>query len=192
MNKNLLLLKELLFRKGKKADKKALNKDFAPNFAEDHINLPPQNMYIPGTLVCTPEYVLAHSGQTLNWRMREGYPDEDTERIFDMLANNTTDRELVLYRGIDEDALASMEKAAEGMDADLYDEGFVACSLVKGHEVPSKVRLRILVPAGTHCKYLADVNGEQFYYEVCLQSGSRFKYVSMDKSYITVRLLGTK
>lgn len=76
-------------------------------------------------------------------------------------------------------------------DCDLYEKGFLACSLVKGHEINSRTKLRIYVPAGTKCVYMGNVNEEQGFYEVDVMHGSKLKIISIDDEYINCQLLAT-
>lgn len=76
-------------------------------------------------------------------------------------------------------------------DCDLYEKGFLATSLVKGHEINSKIKLRIYVPAGTKCVYMGNVNEEQGFYEVDVMHSSKLKIISMDDEYINCELLAT-
>ena len=83
------------------------------------------------------------------------------------------------------------ENAKNMTDCDLYEKGFLATSLVKGHEINSKIKLRIFVPAGTKCVYMGNVNEEQGFYEVDVMHSSKLKIISMDDEYINCELLAT-
>lgn len=83
------------------------------------------------------------------------------------------------------------ENAKNMTDCDLYEKGFLATSLVKGHELNSEIKLRIYVPVGTKCVYMGNVNEEQGYYEVDVMHSSKLKIISMDKEYINCKLLET-
>lgn len=83
------------------------------------------------------------------------------------------------------------ENANNMTDCDLYEKGFLATSLVKGHEINSKIKLRIFVPAGTKCVYMGNVNEEQGFYEVDVMHSSKLKIISMDDEYINCELLAT-
>lgn len=76
-------------------------------------------------------------------------------------------------------------------DCDLYERGFLACSLVKGQELNYKIKLRIYVPAGTKCVYQGNVNEEQGFYEVDVMHSSKLKIISIDDEYINCKLLAT-
>ena len=90
------------------------------------------------------EYCLAHYGESINGRYRENRTDEDDIKIGEMVAEHTTDTDLVLYRGICDYVYDLMKENAKGIpDCDLYEKGFLATSLVKGHETNSKIKLRI-------------------------------------------------
>ena len=83
------------------------------------------------------------------------------------------------------------ENARNMNDCDLYEKGFLATSLVKGHEINSEIKLRIYVPAGTKCVYMGNVNEEQGFYEVDVMHSSKLKIISMDDEYINCELLET-
>ena len=80
-------------------------------------------------------------------------------------------------------------KAVGGCD--LYEKGFLACSLVKGREINSKLKLRIYVPAGSKVVYQGNVNDEQGFYEADVMHSSKLKIESIDSTYINCRLLET-
>ena len=73
----------------------------------------------------------------------------------------------------------------------ILEKGFMQCSLVKGCESKCNYRLRIFVPKGSQVIYLGNVNNEQYYYEVDIQTGAKLEIVSVDDRYINCKLLGT-
>ena len=134
----------------------------------------------------------AHSGESVNERFRQDRADNIDLQIADMVALHTTDTDLVLYRGVCDYVYNLMKENAKNMtDCDLYEKGFLATSLVKGHELNSEIKLRIYVPVGTKCVYMGNVNEEQGYYEVDVMHSSKLKIISMDKEYINCKLLET-
>lgn len=125
--------------------------------------------------------------------------------IINMLKNNTTDTDLIVYRGIQDNVFnevlkSLIEEASIFPDCDLYDKGILATSLVKGKELrgsrsPQKTNkfkgFRILVPKGSHVKYMGNVNFEEHYYEVDIQHGAKLQVISADKEYINCLLVST-
>ena len=171
-------------------NKLAPTKEQAIEYAHNHINLEPERM-IDATHY-SMEYCLAHSGEIINERYRQNRQDEIDLKIADMVAEHTTDTDLVLYRGVCDYVYDLMiENAKELPDCDLYEKGFLATSLVKGQELNYKIKLRIYVPAGTKCVYQGNVNDEQGFYEVDVMHGSKLKIESIDSTYINCRLLET-
>lgn len=120
-------------------------------------------------------------------------------------ACNPTDTDLIVYRGIQDNVFnevlkSLIEEASIFPDCDLYDKGILATSLVKGKELrgsrspqkPNKFKgFRILVPKGSHVKYMGNVNFEEHYYEVDIQYGAKLQVISADKEYINCLLLST-
>lgn len=138
------------------------------------------------------EYCLAHSGESVNERYRQDRQDEIELKISEMVAQHTTDTDLVLYRGVCDYVYDLMKENAKDIpNCDLYEKGFLATSLVKGQELNYKIKLRIYVPAGSKCVYQGNVNNEQDFYEVDIMRGSRLKIESVDSEYINCKLLGT-
>lgn len=135
---------------------------------------------------------MAHSGESVNERFRQNRADETDLKIAAMVDEHTTDTDLVLYRGVCDHVFELMQKNAKEMpDCDLYERGFLACSLVKGQELNYKIKLRIYVPAGSKCVYQGNVNDEQGFYEVDVMHSSKLKIESIDSEYINCRLLET-
>ena len=171
-------------------DKLAPTKEQAIEYAHTHINQEPERMIDDNHY--SMEYCLAHSGEIVNERYRQNRQDEIDLKIGDMVAQHTTDTDLVLYRGVCDYVYDLMKENAKDIpDCDLYEKGFLAASLVKGHEINSKIKLRILVPAGTKCVYQGNVNEEQGFYEVDVMHSSKLKIISIDDEYINCKLLAT-
>lgn len=195
-------IKELLFHIGAKWDKKAIKEENAIDFAHEHINAEPKQC------MDSLEYLLANEGENINKQLRNReMQDVDIyiRDIINMLNNNTTDTDLIVYRGIQDNVFDEVlenliEEASIFSDCDLYDKGILATSLVKGKELrgsrssqkPNKFKgFRILVPKGSHVKYMGNVNFEQHYYEVDIQHGAKLQVISADKEYINCLLLST-
>lgn len=171
-------------------DKLTPDTDTAIQFAHTHINPEPQRMIDMNHY--TQEYCLAHSGESINERFRQDRCIKVDLQIAEMVSSHTTDTDLVLYRGVCDYVFDYMKNNAAGMtDCDLYEKGFLATSLVKGHELNYDIKLRIKVPAGTKCVYMGNVNEEQDFYEVDVMHGSKLKIISMDDEYINCELLET-
>ena len=171
-------------------DKLAPTKEQAIEYAHNHINQEPERMIDANHY--SMEYCLAHSGEIVNERYRQNRQDEIDLKIGDMVAEHKTDTDLVLYRGVCDYVYDLMKENAKDIpDCDLYEKGFLATSLVKGHEINSKIKLRIYVPAGTKCVYQGNVNEEQGFYEVDVMHSSKLKIISIDDEYINCKLLAT-
>lgn len=189
-NKTLYRIKDKFKHIGASWDELAPDKDNVIEYAHTYINPEPQRMI--DTNHYTMEYCLAHSGESVNERFRQNRADNIDLQIAEMVASHTTDTDLVLYRGVCDYVFDLMKKNAENMpDCDLYEKGFLATSLVKGHELNYDIKLRIYVPTGTKCVYMGNVNEEQGYYEVDVMHSSKLKIISMDKEYINCKLLET-
>ena len=183
-------IKDAILGIGASWDKLAPDKETAIDFAHAHINEEPEQMIDMNHY--TMEYCLAHSGESVNERFRQNRADETDLKIAAMVDEHTTDTDLVLYRGVCDHVFELMQKNAKEMpDCDLYEKGFLATSLVKGHEINSKIKLRIYVPAGTKCVYQGNVNEEQGFYEVDVMHSSKLKIISIDDEYINCKLLAT-
>lgn len=191
------MVKTLLYRiKGKfqnigaNWDKLAPSKEQAIDYAHTHINQEPQRMIDVHHF--SLEYCLAHSSESVNKHYRQNRQDDIDLQIGDMVSQHTTDTDLVLYRGVCDYVYDLMKENAKNMpDCDLYEKGFLTCSLVKGHEINPKTKLRISVPAGTKCVYMGNVNEEQGFYEVDVMHCSKLKIISIDDEYINCQLLAT-
>lgn len=183
-------IKDAILGIGASWDKLAPDKEKAIDFAHAHINEEPERMIDMNHY--TMEYCLAHSGESVNERFRQNRADETDLKIAAMVDEHTTDTDLVLYRGVCDHVFELMQKNAKEMpDCDLYERGFLACSLVKGQELNYKIKLRIYVPAGSKCVYQGNVNDEQGFYEVDVMHSSKLKIESIDSEYINCRLLET-
>lgn len=189
-NKLFYHLKEKIKHIGADWDNLAPDKDTAIEYAHRHINPEPEQMIDEKHY--SMQYCFAHSGESVNERFRQNRADNIDLQIAEMVASNTTDTDLVLYRGVCDYVFDLMKKNAKNMpDCDLYEKGFLATSLVKGQELNYKIKLRIYVPAGTKCVYMGNVNNEQGFYEVDVMNNSKLKIISIDDKYINCKLLAT-
>lgn len=171
-------------------DKLAPTKEQAIDYAHTHINQEPEQMIDAN--IHSMEYSLARYGGSINDRYRQGRVNNSDLEIAAMVAEHTTDTDLILYRGVCNGVYNLMVQNAKDIpDCDLLEEGFLATSLVKGHEINSEIKLRIYVPAGTKCVYLGNVNEEQDSYEVVVMHSSKLKIISIDNEYINCRLIAT-
>lgn len=178
-------IKDIFLHIGAKWDKLAPEEHNAIQFAHEHIN---QELYSESS----PEiYQLAHSGEYINKRRRKGTLVPYDFIISQSVSKNTTDIDLVLYRGVFTEVYKLMKGNAKSRNCDLYEKGFLATSIVKGHEIGHKIKLRIFVPAGTKCIYTGNINHEQLYYEVDIMHDARLKIISIDNEYINCLLLET-
>lgn len=189
-NKLFYHLKEKIKHIGADWDNLAPDKDTAIEYAHRRINPEPEQMIDENHY--SMQYCFAHSGESVNERFRQNRADNIDLQIAEMVASNTTDTDLVLYRGVCDYVFDLMKKNAKNMpDCDLYEKGFLATSLVKGQELNYKIKLRIYVPAGTKCVYMGNVNNEQGFYEVDVMNNSKLKIISIDDKYINCKLLAT-
>lgn len=183
-------IKDAILDIGASWDKLAPDKDTAIEFAHNHINEEPERMIDRNHY--TMEYCLAHSGESINERFRQNRADETDLKIAAMVDEHKTDTDIILYRGVCDHVFKLMQENAKEMpDCDLYERGFLACSLVKGQELNYKIKLRIYVPARSKCVYQGNVNDEQGFYEVDVMHSSKLKIESIDSTYINCRLLET-
>ena len=191
------MIKKLLFRIkgnfqniGASWDKLAPDMEAAIDFGHEHINPEPERMIDMNHY--TMEYCLAYSGESVNERFRQNRADETDLKIAAMVDEHKTDTDIILYRGVCDHVFKLMQENAKKLpDCDLYEKGFLACSLVKGQELNYKIKLRIYVPAGSKCVYQGNVNDEQGFYEVDVMHSSKLKIESIDSEYINCRLLET-
>lgn len=185
-------IKEKITHTGASWDKLAPTQENAIEFAHEKINSEPikklDNQHY------SLEYCLAHSGETLNEHFRTDRIYKKDLSIANMVATHTCKTDLVLYRGICEYVYEQMienSKKINNKYIDFYEKGYMQCSLLQGHELNYKTKLRIYVPAGTHVIYLGNVNDEQCYYEVDIQHGAKLKIISIDHKYINCKLIET-
>ena len=185
-----LKLKERVLKTGSKWDLLAPEEDTAILFAHQHINDEPEKMLDEHHY--SPEYVLAHYGAKINYRFRAIQANEDDINIQKRISLNSADCNLVLYRGVGKEVFHMMHENAKPFpDGDLLEKSFLQCSLVKGRESSGTFKLRIYVAKGTPLIYLGNVNDEQFFYEVDIQSGALLKIISADSTYLNCQLLQT-
>ncbi len=184
-------IKEFFTRTGFRWDRRSQSAENAHAYAQRHINEEPKPKL--NATDYSMEYLLAHSGESINGRYRSNSATELDEQIAAMVAAHKTDTDLILYRGVCEHVFEQMIENAKGRhDCDFYEKGFLATSLVKEHELKEKIRLRIYVPAGTNAVYMGNANEEPGYYEVDIMHGAKLKIVSADSKYINCVLLGTE
>ncbi len=191
-NKIIYHIKELITQTGSKWDALAPKEQDAAEFAERYINPEPPRRKDEETF--SLEYCLASSGETLNDHFRYNDKIENIDlEISDMVSQHACKKDLVLYRGVCDPVIDLMRKNAEDIPGvDLYEKGYLQCSLVKGREANYKTKLRIYVPAGSPVVYMGDVNHElEIYYEATIQHGGMLKIISIDKTYINCLLLKT-
>lgn len=185
-------LKELIFKISFKWDRLNIDKDSAFEYAETYINKEPDRYLKNDNNIFSMEYCLAHSGESINERYREGRIDEVDREIAITLDNYNTDKDIIVYRGVCDYVFELMRANARPFKGiDLFEKGFMATSLVKGCEFNYKKKLRIFVPAGSKCVFMGNVNYESALYEVTLQHGAALKIVSIDKEYINCKLIKT-
>ena len=189
MKTTLYKIKNIFLKTDKKWEQYSPKEERAIEYAHAFINPEPErkskgNYSIP--------YLLASSGETINERFRYDHITAIDKQIAATVALNQTKTDIVLYRGVSHLVWELMKENAKQIPhCDLYEKGFLSCSLLKGHEIPSKIRLRIFVPAGTPAIYMGNVNYEQKYYEVVINHGAELKIISIDDTYINVELLKT-
>lgn len=182
---------ELFKHTGANWDRLAPSENNAIDFAHNTINPEPLTEIV--TNRPSWEYCLAHNGEGISNRFREGCPTDEDIKIFDMVSVHSCKNDLVLYRGVCDEVFNQMIRNAYTVkNVNLYDKGFMSCSLVKGHELDCyKTKLRIFVPGGSCVIYLGNVNNEQNYYEVVIQRGAKLRIISIDGTYINCVLIGT-
>lgn len=184
-------IKDKFLNIGQKWDQLAPDQAHAIEFAHTHIN--PEPLHTPIGTPQPPEFFLARKGDEINHYYRQDTPKEKYKKISAMMAKHSTDIDLVLYRGICPDVYKSMKRnARKKSNCNLFEKGYLSCSLVKGKEKRAIYHLRIFIPAGTHVTYLGNVNGEEnVYYEVAVQHSSKLKVISKDNKYINCLLTET-
>lgn len=185
-------IKDIFTKTGASWDQLAPSKDTAIDFAHDNLNPDPERMI--NAYKYSLEYCLAHNGESINKRYRDqNYMDDIDLQMPYMLNQYSTKAPIVVYRGVDPEIYQEMINAARHIKGvDLKEKAFLSTSLVKGHERPAIIKLRIYIPAGTHAVYMGDVNYEEKkYYEVTIQHNSELKIISIDKEYINCKLIAT-
>lgn len=182
-------LTEKIKHYGASLDKLALAKDEAVEFAHKYINDEPKlkigNNY-------SWEHKLAYHGEYINSHYRQNKPPEEWHKeIATGIAKITTQKDIVVYRGVTNDVFDLMKQNAKGIrGANLVEKSFMQTSLAKDVKLPGNIKLRIYVPKGTHAVYLGNVNDEEErWYEVAIQHGAKLKILSIDNTYINCRLL---
>lgn len=189
MKNTLYKIKNIFLKTNEKWEQYSPKEEHAIEYAHAFINPEPErkskgNYSIP--------YLLASSGETINERFRYDHITAIDKQIAATVALNHTKTDIVLYRGVSPLVWELMKENAKQIPhCDLYEKGFLSCSLLKGHEIPSKIRLRIFVPAGTPAFYMGDINHEQNYYEVVINHGAELKIIDIDDTYINAKLLKT-
>lgn len=182
-----------MFKKNfKKYD--VVTKDHAEAFGSLHLNIEPDQYKDPlNKKVCSDEYALSYSGQSISDRFRRGTESERDLQIAETVNTYTLKEEITVYRGVCEYVFDTMKENAKGIKGvDFLEKGFLFTSLVKGCEMNAKKHLRIIVPAGIHAVYTGNLNGEGWY-EVVIQHGAKMKYLGTDKEgYITLKVLETE
>lgn len=186
-------VKDIIWGIGAKWDKLAPTINHAKEFACNYINIEPKREDEDNKI--TWERYLAHYGEEINTRIRKNKCDDDDNWVSQMLSKSGPSKiDLVLYRGVGNDVFKYMqEEARNKKDCDLYDEGFLFCSLVKGQEYNYRKgngqKFRIYVPKGSKIVYLGNVNDEQPNYEVVVMRSAKLKIVSIDAVYINCKLI---
>ena len=180
--------KGLFNHTGSKWDLLSPSVESAIEYAHTYINMDPPRMI--DEYHYSWEYFLAHSGESISTHFRTDFLDSEDISISEMIATHCCKTDLVLYRGVIDHIFRQMQQNATSLPGvDLFDKGFMSCSLVRGHELKSDHQLRIYVPAGSHVIYLGNVNDEQHFYEVVIQHGAKLRIIDMDSIYINCRLL---
>lgn len=187
----LFRIKDIFLKTGKKWDRLAPSENDAITFASEYLNFEPLIKLDDGEY--SFEYRLAASGESINERCRNDSWLEVDKIISETVSKYAIKKDIVVYRGVVEEVFSKMiESARTYADTDLLEKGFLATSLVKGHELQYKYKLRIFLPAGTHAVYQGNINAEETkYYEVDVQHNARLKIVSIDKEYINCKLIKT-
>lgn len=187
--------KENILNIGASWDKLSPTKESAIKYAYKYLNHDPKQ-YIEGKPQNgnnhTLEFLLADSWETINDRYRSGSEIDIDLKIAEKLNEYECKTDLILYRGVCEPVYELMKKNRKPFsNYDLLEKGFMATSLVKGHEYDYSFKLRIYVPKGSHTLYQGNINGHRDLYEVDIQHGARLKIISIDNTYINCRLIGT-
>lgn len=178
-------LKEMIFKEGRKWEKKYPIKGDVKQFARQNIN--PQPYKIIGGEY-TGEYIVVSTAETLNDRIRSGLIanlEDSINNGYLAFAKYQTKVDLVVYRGVCESVFKSIKKSF----FKFHDKAFLCTSLLKGHELDQEYKLRILIPKGTKAAYMGDLNcEEEIFYEVIVQKGAVLRIVSFDGTYWNCRV----
>ena len=181
-------LKEMIFKEGRKWEKKFPIQGDVKEFAKQNIN-PQPNKKIGGEY--TGEYIVVSTAETLNDRIRSGLIanyEDSINKGYLAFAKYQTKVDLVVYRGVCKNVFKSMKKSF----FKFHDKAFLCTSLLKGHELDQEYKLRILIPKGTKAAYMGDLNGEEkIFYEVILQNGAVLRIVSFDGVYWNCKVEST-
>ncbi len=143
----------------------------------------------------TMEHYISHCTTRLNDHIISGTPTlSDTDQITYM-ERFSSRLPVVLYCGINEYIYKLMRKNAKmHPDTDLYADGMIHGSIVKGKEYRDNYNLRILIPAGSKVLYLGNAGypeDVEAIYETVIQTGARLRILSRDPKYINCELLST-
>lgn len=145
-------LKEMIFKEGRKWEKKYPIQGDVREFAEQNINTE-LDKEIGGEY--TGEYIVVSTAETLNDRIRSGRIanlEDSINKGYLALAKYQTKVDLVVYRGVCENVFKSMKKSF----FKFHDKAFLCTSLLKGHELDQEYKLRILIPKGTKAAYMGN------------------------------------
>lgn len=159
-----------------------ITKEEAHKFGEMYINKEPiaKNGY-----KFTLEYELSHYGDSINENLRRNNITPKILQMTNLIANNKTKKDIVIYRGVCEAVYKQMINNTSNLnEIDLYEKGFFYSSLVEGHEIQSSYQLRVFVPIGTNALYQGNVNNDINRFEVILQRDTKLKILSIDNKYI--------
>lgn len=184
------LFKDLITETSRKWDNMSVSTTDVVEFAHRSMNPEPN---VKNGEYFSPEYVLAHHGQLINWQLRENNISEESKRIADVIAKNYTKEPIVAYRGINSEVFKLMKKEARRIPGiDFYEKGFLCASLVKGYESKGAVKIRIYLPKESNAIYLGNVNGEEeVFYPIGVQCGAHLKLISCDDYYLNCLLVKT-
>ena len=183
-------IKDLILGTSKKWDDMSVSQNEAVQFAHKYMNPEPSPRRGQDS---SPEYVLAHYGQLINWQLRKDEITDDCRRVSEVISKCTTKIPIVAYRGVNDNVYQKMKEAAKGLPGiDFYEKGFLCASLVKGFESKGYINIRIYIPEGSNAIYLGNVNDEEeVYYPIGIQCGARLKIISCDDKYVNCYLIKT-
>lgn len=182
-------LKEMIFKEGKKWEKKYSIKGNVIQFANQNINPQPPKYIANGGF--SGEYIVVSKAASLNGKIRSGHIKnmEDTiDNTYSAFEKYRTKVDLVVYRGVRKEVFNGMKNSF----FKFHDKAFLCTSLLKGHELDQEYKLRILIPKGTKAAYMGDLNGEEkIFYEVIVQKGAVLRIVSFDGVYWNCKVEST-